>query len=169
MTARTGKSLKRWLVRVAAAGLLLIAWSFLSGEMKPDAIIIQFIGLTNFPGQRQPTALFGISNLAENALNIGHWVEVKTAGWPVYGPDMQAQGHSDPPLPPRQSVTLTIPVPDYGSAWRVRVVYSEGFTKWDTTRSSWAAFLHARKLHSAARLLWRGKQVREILIPEMKI
>src|SRR5919197_1540791 len=170
ITSLTLTTRNRVLITVVAVALLLLLCVLSMTRTRSDSLSLQFVGYTNLPRMAHPTALFAISNRSGAPLQIRHLVEVKTAGWPFYGPQLQQSWNNCPLLPPHQSTILDIHVPEYGSAWRVRWVYGEPPSKWDMTRITWAVSLQRRKWHLPARLICRGlPRQREVTTPEMNL
>jgi hypothetical protein len=144
--------------------LLLCAVFFHPGQ---GSLTVRFVGLTNFPGQTHPTALFAVTNHSAEALEIAHLVEIKAADWPSR--DTPTTWIALPAVGAHQVSTVSIDVPNGGSAWRLCVAYSEGSSMCDRSRSAVASFLHAHNLKSVAALLWPRMRIREIRTAEMKI
>src|SRR5688572_670403 len=67
------------LIYFAVMLLLCVVFFYPPGQ---GSLTLRFVGVTNFPGQAQLTALFSVTNHSAEALDIAHLVEVKTADWP---------------------------------------------------------------------------------------
>jgi len=158
---------------VAGVTVLLLISLLSSGHQEPEFVVIKLVGLTNYPGQNRPTAIFVATNLTRAAVHISHLAERKSAawptGWPVYGPDLQAVWASGPAVPPRQTATLAIPEPDVADVWRVRFMCSKGLTEWQRKRASMTNWLRARKWFRLANFLSPMRLSREIVSEEIKL
>jgi hypothetical protein len=164
------KPSKKVVVVVTVIAVVVIAFLLFGSGPETPLIEIQFAGLTNRLGdKRNSLAVYVLTNVSGAPLHVSVLREVKTGGsWPVYGPDLRRSPYTLSNLPPHQSATHQVAMPDYGTTWRVSFAYREASTKWDKMREKCAGFLYRHKLQRTARFIWPGKEDREIVMPEME-
>jgi hypothetical protein len=168
VSGRAAKALHKIIVAAAIVFLVAITFFVLGTKPQPHLLQIQYAGVTNYQSGSHLLVQYVLTNTSDESLHISGLREVKTgAGWPVYGPDMRATVTMMNDLPPGQSTTWTVGIPDYGYVWRVRFTYTKTLTKWDKMRRNCAIFLSRQKLPRLARFVW-GQQAREITMPEME-
>jgi hypothetical protein len=171
MSGHGSRSTRRWkrvLVLAVLTVVVILFLAFFQRGPEPESIEMQFAGFSNRPGMTLPYALFVITNVSDRTLDISVYREIKTSEWPINATDTPRHRVEDVTLLSHAASTSAVPMPDYGTGWRVRFSYSDTWTKWGTNRFQWASSLHRRRMHRLARFVSPRMAVRDVVTLEME-
>ncbi len=159
MTYRTTKLL----IIVIVAGAIISAFWFFSAASQP--LRIDLAGYTNhFQGMGRE-AVLTLTNQSDAPVIVTFLAERKNPEWPTHkrialNPHLILSAHS--------ATNFQVWLQPNDGVWRVRVLYRNPITKWQSIRNRWAAHLFARKRDRLAAFV-EPNLAKTILTPEMKL
>ena len=136
---------KVFVTTLILAALVATAAAFFTQQRFPGFLAIGFIGCTN-TSQGKPAVLFVVTNQSDSVIQFRCLAEVKSNGWPVYGPITRSNflqmGWEIPSgcLLSNRHVGMSIPIPHTERLWRVSFLYYEPYSQYQK-RERWCASL----------------------------